>query len=147
MNVPFGTEIAVSADKMETFFRQEGDHTETQLSGFLNIQEIASYLGIKVSTIYALVERRGIPHYRVGRLVRFKKPEVDQWMEEQRKPVVDRGVEPERVGVSLQKNSTLAIDRIVKKAVDGAKGKGYNSGYGKPDQCKGLRKEVSDGTV
>jgi excisionase family DNA binding protein len=132
---------------METFIQQKGDHTGNQPSGFLKIQEIANYLGIKVSTIYALVERRGIPHYRVGRLVRFKKPEVDQWMEGQRKPAVDVKVEAQKVGRSLHKKSDLAIDRIVKKAVDGAKGKGYNSGYGKPDQIRGLGKEVSDGSL
>jgi len=132
---------------METFIQQKGDHTETQPSGFLKIQEIANYLGIKVSTIYALVERRGIPHYRVGRLVRFKKPEVDQWMEGQREPAVDVKLEAQKVGRSLQKKSDLAIDRIVKKAVDGAKGKGYNSGYGKPDRIKGLGKEVEHGSI
>jgi len=147
MHIPSGTKIALSQDKMEAFIRQKGDHTETQLSGFLKIQEIASYLGIKVSTIYALVERRGIPHYKVGRLVRFKKTEVDEWMDLQKKPANGITVRVRKVAISLHKKSGTDIDRIVKKAVDRAKGKGYNSGYGKPDQIKGLRKEVEHGPI
>jgi excisionase family DNA binding protein len=132
---------------MEAFIRQKGDHTETQPSGFLKIQEIANYLGIKVSTIYALVERRGIPHYRVGRLVRFKKPEVDQWMEGQRKPAVDVKVETRRVIGSLQKRSDLRIKRTIRKIIEEVKGGGYTVGNGKPDQDRDLRKEVEDGSL
>lgn len=132
---------------METFIRQKGDHAENQVSGFLKIQEIAGYLGIKVSTIYSLVERKGIPHYKVGRLVRFKKFEIDEWMAGQKEPVVDVKVEARRVIRSLQRRPNLDVDRIVKKAIDGARRKGYTSRYGKPDQIKGLRKEVQNGTL
>jgi excisionase family DNA binding protein len=132
---------------MEAFIRQKGDHAETQRSGFLKIQEIAGYLGIKVSTIYALVERRGIPHYRVGRLVRFKKSEVDQWMEGQRKPAVDIKIEGTRVVASLQRKPSLDVNPIVKKAVADNKKKIYTPPHGKPDQIKGLGKEVKDGTL
>jgi excisionase family DNA binding protein len=42
---------------------------------FLNIEEVSDYLGIKKSSLYSRVEKKEIPHYRVGRLVRFKKSE------------------------------------------------------------------------
>jgi len=46
---------------------------------FLNIHELAIYLGIKPKTLYARVQE--IPHYKVGRLIRFKREDVDVWME------------------------------------------------------------------
>jgi len=127
--------------------QEEKDNERDLSQGFLGVREVAFYLGVKPSTIYAMVERKGIPHYKVGRLVRFKKFEIDEWMDFQKEPVVDRRVEPKRVGMLLQKKSDLTIDRIVKKAVDGAKGRVYNSGYGKPDQSKGLGKEVEHGSI
>jgi len=54
---------------------------------FLNIKEVSQYLGIKISTLYFYVENGDIPHYRIGRLIRFKKQEVDQWMEGNKKEV------------------------------------------------------------
>jgi excisionase family DNA binding protein len=132
---------------MEAFIREKANHAETQRSGFLNIQEIASYLGIKVSTIYSLVERKGIPHYRVGRLVRFKKPEIDQWMERQKEPAVDIKIEARRVVAHLKGRPSSDVNRIVKKAVEDNKKKVYTPPHGKPDQIEGLGKEVENGTL
>lgn len=126
---------------------EKWNHKEDLSQGFLNIQQIANYLGIKASTLYSLVEKSGIPHYRVGRLVRFKKSEVDEWMEGQKEPAVDIKIEARRVVAPLQKKPDLAINEIVKKAIDGAGKKGYTSRHGKPDRIKGLGKEVEHGTV
>lgn len=45
-----------------------------------NVQEIAKYLGVSTDSVYRWVERRGLPVHRVGRLLRFKCSEVDQWV-------------------------------------------------------------------
>jgi hypothetical protein len=39
------------------------------------------------------------------------------------------------------------IEKIVKKAIDGIKAEGYTIPHGKPDQVKGLGKEVDDGIL
>ncbi len=116
-------------------------------SGFLNVQAIARYLGIKVSNLYAMVEEKRIPHYRIGRLVRFKLEEVEVWMQGQKKPVVDVKVETRKVIGSLRKRSDPRIKRTIRKIIEEVKGEGYTVGNGKPDQIKGLGKEVSDGTI
>ena len=46
-----------------------------------DIEQISNYLSIKEKTIYSKVEKNEIPHYKIGRLIRFKKDEIDQWME------------------------------------------------------------------
>ena len=48
---------------------------------YLNIEELSEYLGIKKSTLYAKVASGQIPHYKIGHLVRFKKADIDCWME------------------------------------------------------------------
>jgi len=48
-------------------------------SGYLTINDLSIYLGIKPKTLYARIKE--IPHYKVGRLVRFRKEDVDAWME------------------------------------------------------------------
>ena len=45
-----------------------------------DVKRLSGYLSVKPSTIYALIERKEIPHYRIGRLVRFKPNEIDEWL-------------------------------------------------------------------
>ena len=51
---------------------------------WLTIKELSAYIKIKDKTLYYLVERGAIPHYRIGKLVRFKQAEIDAWMETKR---------------------------------------------------------------
>ena len=44
-------------------------------SGFWDIEDLSIYLKVKTKTIYAMVT--DIPHYRIGKLIRFKKAEID----------------------------------------------------------------------
>jgi len=37
-----------------------------------DIVRLSQYLGVKRSTLYTMIERREIPHYRIGKLARFK---------------------------------------------------------------------------
>lgn len=115
---------------------------------FLNIEELSQYLGIKKSNLYSKVERREIPFYRLGRLVMFNKEEIDTFMDKCKLEVVDPAKEAKRIlkGKARPKSDTN-IDMIVKKAVDEVRGNKYNVPHGKPDQIRGLRKEVADGTL
>jgi len=117
-----------------------------QESAFLSIQDLSRYLEIRPKTIYAKVEERSIPHYRVGKLIRFKRSEIDLWMEGNKKDCVA----PEKVArktVALAQKHKIDIDRVVRKAIDGTKRTGYTVPHGKPDQVKGLGKEVRDGSL
>jgi len=117
------------------------------VSSFLNVKGVSEYLALKKSAVYFLVETKQIPHYRVGRQVRFKKSDIDAWMEEHKEPAVDVKVETRKAIGSLQKRSDPRIERTVKKIIEEVKGRGYTGGNGKPDRIRGLRKEVEDGTL
>jgi excisionase family DNA binding protein len=100
------------------------------LQEFLNIRAMASYLDLKRSTLYTLVEEKKIPHYRIGRQIRFKLSEIEKWLEECKEPVVDAEVEARRVSGSLQKRSDARIKRTIRKIIEEMKGRGYTDGTG-----------------
>jgi excisionase family DNA binding protein len=56
---------------------------------FFSIDELSRYLSVKKSTLYAKVEAGEIPFYRVGRLLRFRKQDIDQMMEAARRDPVE----------------------------------------------------------
>ncbi len=48
---------------------------------WLSVDDIAAYLGIRRGTVYKWVERSGLPARKVGRLLKFRRSEVDAWVE------------------------------------------------------------------
>ncbi len=113
---------------------------------FLTIDEVSEYLGIKKSSLYAKVERKEIPYYKVGRLVRFKKSDIDPWMEKFKSEPLDLHAEAGRILKGTRKDSR-DIDVMVNKSIAEAKDSKYTSSPGRSDRIKGLRKEVEDGTL
>lgn len=51
---------------------------------WLNSEQAAKMVGCQYKTIYRLVDVQGLPAYRIGRVIRFKQHEVEQWLEGQR---------------------------------------------------------------
>lgn len=47
---------------------------------WLSVDEICAYLGIKRDTVYNWISEKGMPASKVGRLWKFKRDEVDQWV-------------------------------------------------------------------
>ena len=113
---------------------------------FLTVDELSQYLGIKKSKIYSMVEHREIPFYRLGRLILFKNDVIDTFMEKCRVECFDIKKEVERV-MKGSNASKVDVNKVVKKAIEERKEKRYTALHGKPDQVRGLRKEVEDGTL
>jgi len=83
---------------------------------YLTIRQVADYLGIKVSNLYSKIPE--IPHYRIGRLLRFKKEDIDVWIESKRETAKTEQIKRTR----LAKKNIPDVDRIIRKAIDAAKG-------------------------
>ncbi len=114
----------------------------------LSVNDLSQYLNIKKSTIYSMVENRILPHYRIGRLIRFKQGDVDAWVEKQKGPVIDVKMEARKVLRSIEKKSDLDVDGIVKKAIEDSTNKRYNfTSQGKPGGIEGLETEVKHGII
>jgi excisionase family DNA binding protein len=48
--------------------------------GWVGIARVAAHLGVAKESIYRWVDSKGFPAHRVGRLLRFKLSEVDEWV-------------------------------------------------------------------
>ena len=57
---------------------------------FLTTEDVLEYLHVNLRTIYRLIKAGRIPAIRVGRQWRFRKRDIDAWLESQR----PRGVRP-----------------------------------------------------
>lgn len=47
---------------------------------WLSVDEIGTYLGIKRDTVYKWIGEKAMPAHRIGRLWKFKKLEIDEWV-------------------------------------------------------------------
>ena len=52
--------------------------------GFLTTEEVLDYLQVNLRTVYRLIKAGKIPAVRVGRQWRFRKRDIDAWLESQR---------------------------------------------------------------
>lgn len=47
---------------------------------WMSVEEIAAHLGIKRETVYLWIDTKRMPAHKVGRLWKFQKDEIDQWV-------------------------------------------------------------------
>ena len=47
---------------------------------WLSVEEMAKYLGVSNDTVYRWISGHNMPAHRMGRLWKFKRDEVDQWV-------------------------------------------------------------------
>ncbi len=100
----------------------------------VTIKQVAQFLMVKQSTLYSWVHHGSIPFHKLNGLIRFDMDEIESWVKTSRQIQLSR--QP-----ALKKTANQDIDKIVKNAVDSAKGKEYNPSNGKPGRHQGLREE------
>jgi excisionase family DNA binding protein len=118
--------------------------------GYLSVDEVARYLGVKASTIYQWVKEGEIPHYKLHKMKKFKREMIDAWMENHRGDgaVVDKGAK--RVLESAKKGTRSPkadVDGVVRNAIEEVRRSSYNGNDGNQTKVKGLRKEVKNGNL
>jgi excisionase family DNA binding protein len=47
---------------------------------WLSMNDICQYLGVWNDTVYKWIDKQNMPAHRMGRLWKFKKEEVDEWI-------------------------------------------------------------------
>ena len=47
----------------------------------MDTEEAAGYIGCEPSTLRVWVSRRTVPHLKIGRLVRFRRRDLDRWLD------------------------------------------------------------------
>jgi len=51
----------------------------------LTIKDIAKYLKLNEATVYLWAQEGKLPAIKIGRFWRFKKEDIDKWLEERKK--------------------------------------------------------------
>ena len=47
---------------------------------WLSVEEIGKYLGVSSDTVYRWIDKHSMPAHRMGRLWKFKRDDVDEWV-------------------------------------------------------------------
>ncbi|HNV67720.1 MAG TPA: helix-turn-helix domain-containing protein, partial [Bacteroidales bacterium] len=55
----------------------------------LSVEDVRLYLGVNRDTVYKWVNEKGLPALKIGRLWKFRKADVDEWVKQftHKKPV------------------------------------------------------------
>ena len=56
-----------------------------EMEELITLEELSRYLKISKPTLYKMVEKGKIPALKIGSQWRFKKAEINRWVEKQRK--------------------------------------------------------------
>jgi excisionase family DNA binding protein len=81
---------------------------------FLTTEEVLEYLQVNLRTVYRLIKAGKIPAVRVGRQWRFRKRDIDAWLDSQRGPRAARTVAappaPARSATVASRPRVLVVD-------------------------------------
>ncbi len=78
---------------------------------FLTTEEVLEYLQVNLRTVYRLIKAGKIPAVRVGRQWRFRKRDIDAWLDGQRAPGQNRPPSPpEPAGRPAGQHHILVVD-------------------------------------
>ena len=79
---------------------------------FLTTEEVLEYLQVNLRTVYRLIKAGKIPAVRVGRQWRFRKRDIDAWLDSQRPRGGTRssGAAPERAATGAGRPRVLVVD-------------------------------------
>jgi len=117
---------------------------------YWSVDDASRYLGVKPTTIYEWAKGGEIPHYKVHKMIRFRKGEIDAWMERHREDcsVVEKKAKRVLEMVEGSRKSLKPdVDRVVRKSIEEVE-RGNNNDYnGNQTKVKGLRKEVKSGNL
>ncbi len=47
---------------------------------WVDVEAVADHLGVTKDTVYRWIDKKDLPAHRVGRLLRFKLSEIDDWV-------------------------------------------------------------------
>lgn len=85
------------------------------------------------------VSQGEIPHYKIGHLIRFKKEDIDIWLEGLKKKFVDAKEKAKKItdGLKPKTLSEADIDIIIRKAIESENAHGYNQPHGEQASKEG----------
>ena len=58
-------------------------------NSLLSVESLAAYLSVSKQWVYERVSLNEIPHIKIGKFPRFKKTDIDKWIESQKIPAMN----------------------------------------------------------
>ena len=105
---------------------------------YLTVKDLSEYLHIKPATLYAWAARGKIPCVKIHGLLRFRRDEIEQWLETFRKQQSKPSLKPRN------RRRSLDIDRLITSA----KREVYTAHRGETrPKSSPIGKEDTDGAV
>ena len=77
---------------------------------FLTTEEVLEYLQVNLRTVYRLIKAGKIPAVRVGRQWRFRKKDIDAWLDSQRSRSTDTGAGMSAAAPREGRHRVLVVD-------------------------------------
>jgi excisionase family DNA binding protein len=56
---------------------------------YYNIEEVSKVLHLAIPTLYAYVNKKKIPHIKLGGKLLFQKEEITTWLDSMKRPVMN----------------------------------------------------------
>lgn len=75
----------------------------TAEEAWVDVEVVAAHLSVNKDSVYRWVHKQGFPAHRIGRLLRFRLSEVDQWVKTTEGTSPDTELQ-ERIGKGLSQN-------------------------------------------
>ena len=79
-------ELTISINEMKQLLKRQ----TTAKEEMIGINEACEILSLAKPTVYALVQANKIPYYQPGKMLKFKRTELMEWMEKSRKKPIDK---------------------------------------------------------
>jgi len=64
--------------------------TNTDGTDIMTSREVAEYLRLPITTVYKLASEKGIPAFRAGKHWRFRRTDIEEWINIQSKQAKDQ---------------------------------------------------------
>lgn len=61
-----------------------GSNANNRIKAFFTPDELAEFLAISKATVYRLVGKRQLPFHKIGGVLRFKKADIERYLEDGR---------------------------------------------------------------
>ncbi|MGR3309760.1 MAG: helix-turn-helix domain-containing protein [Candidatus Brocadiales bacterium] len=70
------------AEKLKPLLRDKGKEN----NGLFTVETLAQYLCVKKQWVYEKVHLKEIPYFKIGKFPRFRKVDIDSWLQESYTP-------------------------------------------------------------
>jgi excisionase family DNA binding protein len=85
---------------------------------FLTTEEVLEYLQVNLRTVYRLIKSKSIPAVRVGRQWRFKKQDIDAWLEGRKGGAPPRQGRRHLLLVDDDEGTRILLSKMLEKVYD-----------------------------